>query len=55
MDTKTNIISETATLSVKENKKAYQTPKLETYGQLHSFTQGTGGQASDGALGMTMM
>ena len=55
MDSKTNITAEPTTLVVNSDKKMYEAPRLQTYGQLHTFTQGSGGQANDGALGMTMM
>ena len=36
-------------------KKLYATPTLRLYGAVHQFTQGSGGQASDGNNSMTMM
>ena len=36
-------------------KKPYATPTLRLYGAVHQFTQGSGGQASDGNNSMTMM
>ena len=36
-------------------KKLYATPTLRLYGEVHQFTQGSGGMASDGDGTMTMM
>jgi len=55
MDSKNNVTVEPTTLVVNAEKKEYQAPWLQTYGQLHTFTQGSAGQAADGSLGMTMM
>lgn len=55
MNSKTKVTAEPTTLVANANKKVYQAPRLQRYGQLHTFTQGSGGMAADGALGMTMM
>ncbi len=55
MDSKTNVTAEPTTLAVNADKKMYQAPRLQTYGQLHTFTQGSGGMAADGDGTMTMM
>lgn len=55
MDSKINVTVEPTTLVVNADKKVYQAPRLQTYGQLHTFTQGSLGQAADGGNGMTMM
>lgn len=42
-------------MTEKTEKAVYQTPNLTEYGSVRNLTGGSGGQANDGALGMTMM
>lgn len=37
------------------SKTAYEAPRLIEYGSVRNLTGGSGGQSSDGVLGMTMM
>lgn len=55
MEIKIVDVLESAPPPLHTRKLSYQAPKLQTYGQVQSFTQGTGGQGADGNLGMTMM
>lgn len=41
--------------SNRSGKKDYVAPRLTSFGSVRNLTGGSGGMASDGALGMTMM
>lgn len=55
MNTDSSVILRTATLTLNGNKKPYRTPRLQSYGQMHTLTQGGGSLPDlDGQSGMAM-